>query len=249
MNKSKEHQRFKQIREELQFTQSDLGKALGLPSGTADIEYGKTRITGRVVMELLQKYHINPLWLYGESERKYLDPEKLQVMPKVISTDSSGHENILMVSAKAAAGYGQNLGDESYIQTLPAFSFPLAEYRNASFRGFQIMGDSMIPLVYSGDWVLAKAVEGMEEVIDENIYIIVEKESIRLKKIIKSRDGKFLELISLNPEYAPSSTPSTEVLEMWHYHSKISFGVDKIKGLSLYSIQEDIQEIKKKLGH
>ncbi len=239
-----EHQRFKQIREELGYTQAEFGNLLGLNSGTADIEYGKTRITGKIVKELLKQFQINPLWLYGESSKKNLNPERVEVMPKLISVNQEQQENILLVPAKAAAGYGQNIGDPQYMQDLPAFTFPLSEYRNASFRGFQIMGDSMIPLVYSGDWVLAKAVNDFNEVVNNEVYIVVESDSIRLKKILKSKDGKFLELISLNPEYPPTSTLSSEVLEMWHYHSKISFGVEKIKGLTLEKVYNEVVELK-----
>ncbi len=243
-----EYIRFKQIREELKFTQAEFGRQLGLSSSTADIERGKIRILGKTVEELLKQYKVNPLWLYGESDRKYLEPDGVNVMPKVISVNAQEEENILMVPAKAAAGYGHNIADENYMQELPSFSFPLAEYRNASFRGFQIMGDSMIPLVYSGDWVLAKAVEDLKEVINNQVYVVVESDSIRLKKIEKNIEENSLRLISLNPEYAPTTTSTENILEMWQYHSKISFGIDRIKGLSLQSLQEDIQEIKERLG-
>ncbi|MCV6628875.1 MAG: DNA-binding protein [Flavobacteriaceae bacterium] len=247
MDTSITQQRFKEVREQLQLTQAAFGKHLGLSSSTADIERGRTKISGEVTMLLLKDYHINPLWLFGHSNKKLLNPSSVDTMPKAITVDQDGHENIVMVPAKAAAGYGNNIGDSTYMNRLPAFSFPLPEYRNASFRGFQISGDSMTPLVNSGDWVLAKAVASFQEVVDNQVYIIVESDSIRLKKLQKQEQGKVLNLISLNPEYAPTATASENILELWEYHSKISFGIEKIQGLTLEKVYDEVKEIKAKV--
>ena len=171
--------KFKALRDSLGLTQTEMGESLNIKT-TADIERGKTRVTGEILKELFKQYKMNPLWLYGESKKKTVSTD--QVLPKVISTNEMGEENILLVNEKAAAGYGQNIGDTQFYADLPAFTFPLFEYRNATFRGFQIAGDSMLPLVQPGDWVLAKAVASLEDVKEEHIYVIVEAESIRLKK-------------------------------------------------------------------
>lgn len=248
MDMSIAQQRFKEVREELQYTQAAFGKRLGLSASTADIERGRTKISGEIAMLLLKDYQINPLWLFGQSDKKRLNPFAVETMPKAITVDQDGHENILMVSAKAAAGYGQNIGDSTYMNGFPAFSFPLPEYRNASFRGFQISGDSMIPLVNSGDWVLAKAVGSFQEVVNNQVYIIVESDSIRLKKVQKKDQGKTVTLISLNPEYAPTAIASENILELWEYHSKISFGIERIQGLTLEKVYDEVKEIKQKVS-
>ncbi len=241
-----ENQRLKQIREELGLTQAAMGESLALKSSTADIERGRMRVPGKVVMLLLQKYRINPLWLYGESHKQYLDAQTPNTMPQVITVAQDGDENIVMVQSKAAAGYGQNIQDEEYIAELPSFRIPLPEYRNASFRGFQITGDSMLPLVQSGDWVITKAVESIEDIHDLNMYIIVEADSIRLKKIKKLEDR--LQLISLNPDYPPTEVLMEEVLEIWAFHSRISTNTDWTDSTpTLQGIQQELQEIKRRL--
>lgn len=239
-----EAQRIKTIREELGLTQTQFAIELGIKSTTAEIERGRTRITGEVVMQLLERYKINPLWLYGKSEKKHLNPHQADVIPKMISINSEGKENIMLVSAKASAGYGSNIGDEQYYEKLPAFTFPLPEYRNSSFRGFQISGDSMIPLVQPKDWVLAEAINSIDELKNDGIYIIVEADSIRLKKI-KQLENE-ISLISLNPDYAPVTIPVENVLEIWKYHSKISIGTPNIP-FTLENIYKEIQAIKESL--
>ncbi|MCB9261715.1 MAG: LexA family transcriptional regulator [Flavobacteriales bacterium] len=240
-----EFKRFRQIREDQGYTQTEFADVLGLPSSTADIERGKVRISGKTTMLLLKNYNINPLWLFGESTKKYLNPQQVDVLPKAITINQHGHENILLVNAKASAGYGQNIGDVEFVNKLPAFHFPLAQFQNATFRGFEIRGDSMLPLVYSGDWVLAKAVSSFSEIKNDKIYVVVDSESIRLKKLQKINKEQNLELISLNAEYAPVVVSAQSVLELWEYHSKISFGQEVASQPSLSAIFKEINELKR----
>ena len=245
MSLSIEAKRFKEIREALGLTQSQFAAELEIKSTTAEIERGRIRITGRVVVLLLEKYNINPLWLYGKSNKRDLNPRGAAVIPQMISVDNHGNENILLVNQKASAGYGSNLNDHKFYDELPAFTFPLPEYRNATFRGFQISGDSMLPLVQTKDWILAQAVNGIDDIKDGDICIVVEKDSLRLKQIYKK--GTQLELVSLNPEYRPVTIDSETVLELWKYHSKISTSIEIDKQGTLDKIYRDIQFIKQHL--
>lgn len=238
--------RFKQLREELGITQSAFAKLLGVKATTADIERGKVKISGKVIKELLKQYQINPLWIYGESRDKYLVPKKADVAPRVVTVNDQGLENILLVNAKAAAGYADNVLTPDFYEDLPAFSVPLPSYRNASFRGFQVEGDSMTPAINSGDWILAKGISNVEEIKDGQIYVIVEKESIRIKKIQKAKEG--LNLISYNQEYPTVHVPLKEVQEIWEFHSKLSTELNtQLNSDLLRDIKTDLEEIKGRL--
>lgn len=238
--------RFKQIREELQLTQSAFQKELELSSSTSDIERGRTKLSGKVVMRLLEKYQINPLWLYGESERKYLNPTATSVLPKVITVDSEGNENILMVNVKAAAGYPNNIQDGSWYETLPVFNLPMTEYRNASFRAFQVSGDSMYPLLHPGEWVLAQGVESIDDINDGALCVVILQDSVLVKKIQKGNAQSIL--ISQNPEYPPLHISNTEIMEVWKVHSKISSELDTLpQQYSLEQIQESLEELRQEI--
>ena len=80
-----EAKRLKSLRDDLGLSQIEFAEKVGLKT-TADIERGKTRITGYIVKELLKQFQINPLWLYGESKKKYLQTD---VLPKMISDKPS----------------------------------------------------------------------------------------------------------------------------------------------------------------
>jgi SOS-response transcriptional repressor LexA len=241
-----ENQRFKEIRTSLNFTQSAFALELGIGPTTADIERGRVKLTGNIVKDLLLKYQINPLWLYGESNQKTLITNHLSVSPKTITLDHNGIENIILVNAKAAAGYGYNIDDAQFFEQLPVFSFPLPEFRNASFRGFQVEGDSMLPNIKPGEWVLGKALFSTNEIKNGNVYIVVEKESIRIKKIYKEEHT--LKLVSSNISYPTVEVNKSDVLEVWHYHSKISFGFNEEKeAITLQKIYSELEAIKKQL--
>lgn len=242
-----EIRRFKQVRETLGMTQTTFAERLKIKNTTADIERGKVKISGHVIKELLLQFQINPLWLFGESHQKHLKMQSTDVAPKMITVDQNQQENILLVSARAAAGYADNIHDSNYYEELPAFSFPLPEYRNATFRGFQITGDSMMPAIQPDDWVLAKAVANMDEVKNGRIYIIVEPESLRIKKIQKTTADK-ISLVSLNPDYETVETDIANVQEIWEFHSKLS-GQLNLQQHSpvLTEIRNELKEIKASL--
>jgi SOS-response transcriptional repressor LexA len=241
--------RFTDIRRELGHTQAEFARILGIPSTTADIERGRTRLTGKVVAELLRQFKINPLWLYGASEKRYLETSSVSVMPKVVTVDTQEKENIVLVNAKAAAGYPQSIHDTSWYRQLPAFDLPLPQFRNASYRGFQVEGDSMLPNLKPGDWVLARAVEDWEDVNPNRMYVIVLHDAVVVKKIEKLPGARTIRLISLNESYPPYEIATDLLQEVWLVSSKITFGLEATteKGL-LRQLQQSMDELKEKLG-
>jgi len=240
-----EVRRFKEIRDDHNFTQSEFAEVLGINNSTADIERGRTKLSGKMVAELLRQFGVNPLWLFGDSSQKYLPVNKGDVSPKVVTVNSGEEENIVLVNQKAAAGYPHNVQDVEWYQQLPAFDIPLPEYRNATYRGFQVEGDSMMPNLRPGEWVLGKAVPSIGEVSYSKIYVIVLYDSVLVKKIQKMEDPYNVLLVSINEEYAPVQVPVNEIQELWQVNSKLTFSVDATSenGL-LRQLQQSMEELK-----
>lgn len=241
-----EAKRFKKIREEQHHTQQSFAELLDIGSTTADIERGKTKITGKVVMELLRQFKINPLWVFGESFVQYINIHGGDVNPKVITLDTVGNDTILLVNQKAAAGYPQNIQDVGWYESLPAFNIPLPEYRNATYRGFQVEGDSMLPNIRPNEWVLGKAVSNITEANDSKIYIVVLRDSVLVKKLQKTPNNyEKVRLISLNESYLPIDVEVKDIHELWLVNSKLSFGVDEPTDSSLLrQLQQSMEELK-----
>ena len=242
--------RFTDLRRELGYTQADFAALLGVSNTTADIERGRTKLSGKVVLELLKQFKINPMWLFGESDEQYLETSKNSVIPKVVTVDSANRDNMVLVNAKAAAGYPQNISDTSWYQQLPAFDLPIPEFRNATYRGFQVEGDSMLPNLQQGEWVLARAVEHIDYVSANKIYVVVLQDSIMVKKIEKRPNSNNITLVSLNETYPPYDIKPFQIQEIWEVSSKITFNVDATtdNGL-LRQLQESMEELKNQLQH
>ena len=240
--------RFTAIRRELGYTQAEFAKLLGVSNTTADIERGRTKLSGRVVAELLRQFNINPLWLFGESEEKHLDTAKTSVIPKVVTVDHSDNENMVLVNAKAAAGYPQNIADTSWYRQLPAFDLPIPEFRNATYRGFQVEGDSMLPNLRPGDWVMARAIEHIDHVSPNKMYVVVLQDAVLVKKVERPPNSNNITLISLNENYPPYHIKPFQIQEIWEVSSKLTFGVEATteKGL-LRQLQESMEELKQKV--
>ena len=245
-----EAKRFKQIREELGHTQQQFAHLLGTSNIIADIERGKTKISGKIVMQLCKQFQVNPLWLYGESFQKIKATDGADTMPRVITINDQENENILLVSQKASAGYPQNIGDAQWYDTLPAFFLPLPQFRNATYRGFQVEGDSMLPNIRPNEWVLGRAVPNLFEATDRKIYIVVLKDSVLVKKLEKLEDPSKIRLISLNEEYLPIDVQVKDLQELWLVNSKIAFGLDDATETTLFKqLKESMEELKGQISN
>ena len=157
---------------------------------------------------------------------------------------------MVLVNARAAAGYPQNIQDSSWYRQLPAFDLPLPEFRNATYRGFQVDGDSMLPNLQPGEWVLARAIESIDHVSPNKIYVVVLMDSVMVKKVERPPGGSKILLISLNENYPPYEIEPQQIQELWEVSSKLTFGVDASteKGL-LRQLQESMDELKRQLGN
>ena len=241
--------RFSELRRSLGYTQSQFAELLGIGPTTADIERGKTKLSGKVVTELLRQFNISPLWLYGLSNEKESQKGSLEVLPKVVTVDSSDRENMVLVNAKAAAGYPQNIADTSWYEQLPAFDLPIPEFRNATYRGFQVEGDSMLPSLRPGDWVMARAVESIDQVSPGRMYVVVLQDAVLVKKIERPPNSNNIRLVSLNEQYPAYEIKAFLIQELWEVSSKLTFQLDNSGESNLLKqLQQSMNDLKEELN-
>lgn len=104
-------------------------------------------------------------------------------MPKVVTVDSIGRENVTFVSQKARAGYLAGYGDAEYIASLPAIYWPNLPL--GTYRIFEADGVSMQPTVKHRDWLLCRYVENLAEIKDNWVYTVVtHTEGIAIKRFL-----------------------------------------------------------------
>lgn len=231
--------RLKTIRVALGYSIDSFARALEYPE-YENIENNTGDLPGKLIIRLLQVFSINPLWLYSQSNSRFIDITH-NTSPKYIMLTSEGNERILMVNQKASAGYPQNLYEEEWYQELPSMDIPLNRYRNATYRGFQVKGDSMMPNLQSGDWVIGKAVESIQRIRSGKIYIIVLKDAVVVKQVIIEDvlSSHELTLRSLNQDYEDLHIASSGILELWEVSSKLTFSVNVSQQNNLRKELED----------
>src|SRR5699024_5424831 len=103
---------------------------------------------------------------------------------------------------------------------------PLSNFRNATYRGFQVQGDSMTPNIHPGDWVIGRSVPNISELNHGKIHIVVLTDAVVVKQVLLSVDKpNSILLRSTNPEYKDLVIPISDVQELWEMSSKLTFAV------------------------
>ncbi len=144
--------------------------------------------------------------------------------PVVVTVDEKGQENIVMVDTKAAAGYPTRYLEPEYYKELPAFKLPGTDYRNGTFRCFQIDGDSMQDTIQHGDYVIGRFCDNhFRDVREGYIHVVVTNENVLVKRVLNKAESEHkLHLLSDNDAYPEIVVDIDEVKELWYVKSKLS---------------------------
>lgn len=145
-------------------------------------------------------------------------------IPSVVTVDSTGKDNVVLVPTKAAAGYLLGYGDPDFVQSLPTFSLP--NIHNGTFRMFQISGHSMYPTISDGSYVVGEWIENwIKDIKDNRIYVIVSNDGILVKRVLnrlKKYDNLYLKSDN-RKEYPNISLEPHQIKEVWAVKMHLSF--------------------------
>lgn len=160
---------------------------------------------------------------------------------------------IHFVPVKAAAGYMTGYADSEFIDELNTFTLPMLAGGN--YRAFEIIGDSMLPTP-SGSIIVGEKVDSMEEVKNNNAYIVVSRnEGIVYKRIVKNNRSKAkVSLVSDNPNYQPYQVNADDIVELWQAQVVIGkvatqqrWDVNSLANL-VNNLQDQVSTLKKKMN-
>ena len=172
----------------------------------------------------------------------------LRILPVI--TNQENKEFITIVPKKAAAGYLTGYSDPEFLEELPQFGLPLAELsQNRTYRLFQIMGDSMNPIV-SDSYVICEYIQNWLEVKDNKCYVVLTKDDgIVYKRLLNKIDerNEFI-LRSDNPEYQPYSLHLDSILEIWKAVGYLSFELPNSDDQSLDKLSSIVMELKRDMN-
>lgn len=177
--------------------------------------------------------------------RKALQKRKLNIL--TIATDENDRENITLVGQKASAGYLNGFADPEYMETLPQFHLPNLS-RQATYRAFELAGDSMLPLI-PGTIVVGAYLDQLTQIKSGKTYVLVtQTEGVVYKRVFNylAENGKLF-LVSDNEHYKPYEVKGEDVLEVWEAKAFISTDFpnpgDKKNPLTLEDLGKMIQDI------
>lgn len=190
----------------------------------------------------VEEFLDHPIELKG---RKAIQKRGINIL--TIATNEEDKENITMVPQKASAGYLNGFSDPEYMESLPQFHLPNLS-RNATYRAFELAGDSMLPLI-PGTIVIGSYVDQLQQIKSGKTYVLVtQTEGVVYKRVFNylNENGKLF-LVSDNDHYKPFEVKGEDVLEVWESKAFISTDFpnpgDKKKPVTLEDLGEMIKDI------
>lgn len=235
------------------WTQEEFSSKLGIKRsliGAYEEERAEPRTDVLEIVSEIFKVTLDELLLHDLSEEKSVSYLTKRRQLKMMSADRN---LIHFVPVKAAAGYLAGFADSEFIDELNTFTLPMLT--GGSYRAFEIIGDSMMP-VPSGSIIVGEKTNSLEDVKSNTPCIVVTKsEGIVYKRVVKSNKHKNkITLVSDNPAYQPYQVNAADVLEMWQAQANISkitqqqrWDVDSLVNL-VSNLQDQVSSLKKKLN-
>lgn len=198
-------ERIKALRKELNLTQEDIGKALGIQKAAVQkYEKGTVKnIKRENLIKLAKLLNTTPEYILGWEEL----PENLK--KNIIPASAEEFESIPVI-AKVSAGMGC-IADSINNDIIGYESVRKASLTNGEqYVYFIVTGDSMYPMFMEGDLVLVRN----QSSVDSGSFAVVtiDNEDGVIKKIIYGND--FIELHSINPMYPVRRFEGEDVLRV-----------------------------------
>ncbi len=195
--------RVKLIRKELKLTQEQMAQHFGIGKAALSmIETGKCGLSTRNKNILVQDFNINPDWLEtGKGNMFNAEPDLTAFRLK---TDNSlPMQSVPLYSIEGTAGLIPLFNNREEFKPINFIHIPnLPKCDGAIY----IVGDSMYPLLKSGDIVLYKQLQNLDDIFWGDMYLLSidldGEEYITVKYIQKSEREGYVKLVSQNPHHA-----------------------------------------------
>jgi hypothetical protein len=211
---------------ELNAIKSDRQFCLNLsysPQSWLKILKGERDVTLDLLKKATEVYEFNPEFLisgHGERLRNREASEEFQAHEEINKT-------IVHVPVTAKAGYADQLNDPVFARDLMFYSLPMDYYRHGNFRSFEVEGDSMDPVLNSGEIVVCTKLEDQSlwqhNIKTGYVYVVITKNDIVVKRVINLlKAEKTLQLVSDNTSYPDIIVQQEDIYEIWLVKMKIS---------------------------
>jgi phage repressor protein C with HTH and peptisase S24 domain len=200
------NERVKQIRRAMNMTQDQLGEILGVKKSTLSmIETGKAALSHRNRQTLVEKLNINPIWLdSGEGEMTLSTTHQYVPLHHGRTDFNLDLQRIPLYNIEGTAGLVPLFLNQQSVTPMDYIQIPNLPRCDGAIY---VTGDSMYPLLKSGDIVLYKQLHDIANNIfwGEMYLISIDldgEEYITVKYIQKSEVPEHVKLVSQNQHHA-----------------------------------------------
>ena len=201
-------ERLRLIRKELGLTQEALAQKLGIgKSALSMIETGRASLSERNKNIIVQELNVNPEWLEtGQGQMCF------EQRPEAVFTNRTDRrlptQSVPLYNIEGTAGLVPLFLDRESVRPVDYIHIPNLPRCDGAIY---VVGDSMYPLLKSGDIVLYKQVSGIENIFWGDMYLlsidIDGEEYVTVKYIQKSENEGCVKLVSQNPHHADKEVP------------------------------------------
>ncbi|MBR2866898.1 MAG: helix-turn-helix domain-containing protein [Alistipes sp.] len=204
--------RVRAMRKQLDLTQEQLAQQLGIGKAALSmIETGKAGLSTRNKNILVQDLNVNPEWIdTGKGRMFNAEPN---CTPYLHRTDKSlPLQSVPLYSIEGTAGLVPIFAEESTAKPINFIHIPnLPKCDGAIY----VVGDSMYPLLKSGDIILYKQLNDVRDVFWGDMYLlsidIDGEEYITVKYVQKSEHEGFIKLVSQNQHHADKEVEMSRI--------------------------------------
>ena len=206
-------ERLKLIRKSLGLTQEQLAQRLGVgKTALSMIETGKARLSSRNRNILVQELNVNPEWIEtGKGEMFNADPALSASFGRG-SEMAMPLQSVPLYSIEATAGLVPLFEQQSAHNPINYIHIPnLPKCDGAVY----VVGDSMYPLLKSGDIVLYKQLHDLEDIFWGDMYLLSldvdGEEYVTIKYIQRSEREGYVRLVSQNQHHAEKEVKMSRI--------------------------------------
>ncbi|WP_420581079.1 XRE family transcriptional regulator [Reichenbachiella sp.] len=244
MEKAKVNDNIKFLRKKFGYTQETFAEAIGIKrSLVGAYEEGRADPRLNNLLRMSEVFNVSVDTLISKvvselSGDELHQQEEGSAKVLAITVDKDENENIELIPQKASAGYMNGYADPTYIETMPKFQLPMLP-KNATYRAFEISGDSMLPLL-PGTVIIGEYVENISNIKNGKTYVLLSKEEgVVYKRVFNyvEENGKLF-LVSDNKSYAPYQVDAKDIIEVWESKAFISIDFPDADGKGDLSMEE-----------
>ncbi|MBQ7856455.1 MAG: helix-turn-helix transcriptional regulator [Alistipes sp.] len=205
--------RVKLIRKALGLTQEQLAQRLGVgKTALSMIETGRAGLSSRNRNILVQEFNVNPEWIDDGRGKMFNAEPNLTNAFRLRSDNSLPLQSVPLYSIEGTAGLVPLFTNNEEITPVNYIHIPnLPKCDGAVY----VVGDSMYPLLKSGDIVLYKQLHDVNDIFWGDMYLlsidIDDEEYVTVKYIQKSDREGYIRLVSQNPHHADKDVELSRV--------------------------------------